>query len=258
MHTIDKQAFGAFVASRRKELGYTQKELAQKLFLSDKAVSKWETGASIPDTAMLIPLAGLLGVSVTELLLCRRMEPGVPVETGQVETLLKTAIGYSDEETAARRAGRRKWGLIYGAALLLGAGGWASLLLCRPDFPRAFEALFAMLLTGSILGAVFGAYFCVFAKTRLPAFYDENKLGFYSDGIFRLNLPGVRFNNSNWPHVLTAGRVWSAAAIAILPLSGHLAGALPQLSEKNVTAAAGVLFVVGLFLPLWAVARAHE
>lgn len=258
MHTIDKQAFGAFVASRRKELGYTQKELAQKLFLSDKAVSKWETGASIPDTGMLIPLAGLLGVSVTEMLLCRRMEPGVPVETGQVETLLKTAIGYSDEETAARRAGRRKWGLIYGAALLLGAGGWASLLLCRPDFPQAFESLFAMLLTGSILGAVFGAYFCVFAKTRLPAFYDENRLGFYADGIFRLHLPGVRFNNSNWPHVLTAGRLWSAAAMAILPLLGHLAGVLPWLSEMNVTAAAGVLFVAGLFLPLWTAARAHE
>lgn len=258
MHTIDKQAFGAFVASRRKELGYTQKELAQKLFLSDKAISKWETGASIPDTAMLIPLAELLGVSVTELLLCRRIEPDVPVETGQVETLLKTAIGYSDEEIAARRAGRRRWGLIYGAALLLGAGGWASLLLRRPDFPRSFEALFAVLLAFSLLGAVFGAYFCIFAKTRLPAFYDENRLGYYADGIFRLNLPGVRFNNSNWPHVLTAGRVWSAAATALSPLLGYLAGALPQLSEKNVTTAAGVLFVLGLFLPLWATAKKHQ
>lgn len=43
-----------------------------------------------------------------------------------------------------------------------------------------------------------------------------------------------------------------------MPLLGHLAGALPQLSEKNVTAAAGVLFVLGLFLPLWATAKKHQ
>ena len=57
MYEIDKQKFGAFVASLRKEKGLTQKELAQQLFISDKAVSKWETGVSIPDTALLIPIA---------------------------------------------------------------------------------------------------------------------------------------------------------------------------------------------------------
>ena len=46
MFSIDRQKFGAFVAQLRKERGYTQKEVAQKLFLSDKTVSKWETGVS--------------------------------------------------------------------------------------------------------------------------------------------------------------------------------------------------------------------
>ena len=46
MYEIDKSKFGAFVAQLRKEKGYTQKELAAKLFISDKAVSKWETGVS--------------------------------------------------------------------------------------------------------------------------------------------------------------------------------------------------------------------
>ena len=46
MYNIDKKEFGAFVAARRKEKGYTQKELAEKLYVSDKAVSKWETGVS--------------------------------------------------------------------------------------------------------------------------------------------------------------------------------------------------------------------
>lgn len=46
MFNIDKQEFGAFIAMLRKEKGITQKELAEQLFISDKAVSKWETGVS--------------------------------------------------------------------------------------------------------------------------------------------------------------------------------------------------------------------
>ena len=47
MFQIDKSAFGAFVAELRRERGLTQKELAEKLYISDKAVSKWETGTSL-------------------------------------------------------------------------------------------------------------------------------------------------------------------------------------------------------------------
>jgi len=46
MFALDKEQFGSFVAQLRKEKGLTQKELAQRLFLSDKAISKWETGVS--------------------------------------------------------------------------------------------------------------------------------------------------------------------------------------------------------------------
>ena len=46
MYEIDKKKFGTFVAELRREKGYTQKEMAEKLFISDKAVSKWETGVS--------------------------------------------------------------------------------------------------------------------------------------------------------------------------------------------------------------------
>ena len=57
MFALDKEQFGSFVAQLRKEKGLTQKELAQRLFLSDKAVSKWETGNSLPDVSLLVPLA---------------------------------------------------------------------------------------------------------------------------------------------------------------------------------------------------------
>ena len=83
MYEIDREKFGTFVAALRKEKGMTQRELAQQLYISDKAVSKWERGSSIPDTALLIPLAEILDVSVTELLLCERRQKDMDSE--QVE-----------------------------------------------------------------------------------------------------------------------------------------------------------------------------
>lgn len=56
------------ISKRRKELGLTQQQLAEQLNISDKVVSKWETGKSLPDTSMLIPLAKALQLSVNELI----------------------------------------------------------------------------------------------------------------------------------------------------------------------------------------------
>lgn len=65
---MKQEEIGAFIASLRKELGWTQKEMASRLGVSDKAVSKWETGKSLPDMGILIPVSELLGITVDELL----------------------------------------------------------------------------------------------------------------------------------------------------------------------------------------------
>lgn len=65
---MDLQKTGEFIASCRKEKGLTQEKLAQKLFISEKAVSKWECGKSFPDTSILLPLCECLGINVNELL----------------------------------------------------------------------------------------------------------------------------------------------------------------------------------------------
>ena len=65
MYELDRKKFGAFVSLLRKEKGLTQKQMAAQLHISDKAISKWETGVSIPDTALLIPRAELIGGTVT-------------------------------------------------------------------------------------------------------------------------------------------------------------------------------------------------
>lgn len=60
------------ISKRRKELGLTQQELADKLFVSDKVISKWETGKNVPDTSILVELANVLEISLDELLKSRK------------------------------------------------------------------------------------------------------------------------------------------------------------------------------------------
>lgn len=66
---MDKQKIGEFIARKRKEAGYTQKELAEKLMITDRAISKWERGICCPDISLLSNLSKILNVSVNELLL---------------------------------------------------------------------------------------------------------------------------------------------------------------------------------------------
>ena len=55
------------IIKRRKELNLTQQQLAEMLHISDKVISKWETGRSLPDTSMLLPLAKALQISINDL-----------------------------------------------------------------------------------------------------------------------------------------------------------------------------------------------
>ena len=65
---MQKSTMGMMIASKRKELGVTQMELAEKMGVTDKAVSKWERDLSCPDISSLPKLAEILGISVDELM----------------------------------------------------------------------------------------------------------------------------------------------------------------------------------------------
>ena len=65
---MDQVKIGKFIAFCRKEQGMTQAALAEKLGISDRAVSKWETGKSLPDAGIMLELCALLKISVNDLL----------------------------------------------------------------------------------------------------------------------------------------------------------------------------------------------
>lgn len=65
---MDLVKIGKYIAGKRKALGMTQKQLAEKLNMSDKSVSKWERGICLPDVSVYMELCGILGISINEFL----------------------------------------------------------------------------------------------------------------------------------------------------------------------------------------------
>lgn len=65
---MDQIKIGKFIAERRKCVNLTQMQLAEKLNVTDRAVSKWETGKSLPDSSIMLELCGILNITVNDLL----------------------------------------------------------------------------------------------------------------------------------------------------------------------------------------------
>ena len=79
---MDAKRTGTFIAALRRELGMTQRELADAIAVTDKAVSRWETGKGYPDVETLAPLAEALGVTVGDLLAGESTNAGKAVGEG--------------------------------------------------------------------------------------------------------------------------------------------------------------------------------
>ena len=99
---IDQTKIGGFLRTLRKEKGLTQEKLAEQMGVTNRSVSRWETGSNLPDLAVLIDLAAFYDVDLTELLNGERNGTEMNKET---ETALRKAADYSayDRERLTRR-----------------------------------------------------------------------------------------------------------------------------------------------------------
>ena len=202
MYELDKAAFGRFLAQLRREKGMTQKELAATLYVSDKAVSKWERGLSVPDISLLVPLAEQLNVTVAELLQGRRVEEEQRFTREETEDLIRKALTFSAEPPERRQARTRKYLPVYVICCVLGLAGalavWAAGLADT-------EGALALLIVDVVFGVVYGAYAMFWMAETLPRYYDENRICNFAQGAFHIHIPGVYYNNRNWKHI-PAGR----------------------------------------------------
>jgi len=114
---MNSEKMGQFISELRKSHQMTQKELAEKLDVSDKAVSKWERGLSYPDIALLSPLSNILGITVTELLNGERTD----TETINVETSVVNALEYVGNTTKSKvKLTQSILAAIFSISILLG------------------------------------------------------------------------------------------------------------------------------------------
>ncbi len=108
---MEENKIGLFIRDRRLALGLTQQQLAERVGITDKAVSKWERSVSYPDITLLRELAAALEVSVTELLAGEREEAPTQVPPA-VESVVVDTVVYA--ETARRKNGGWRWWLFVG------------------------------------------------------------------------------------------------------------------------------------------------
>ena len=133
---MDAKKLGQFIAEIRKEKEMTQAELASKLHVTDKAVSKWERGLGLPDINSIEPLADALGISVAEVMQAERI-PDDHVTQENASEMLTNAFDMVKQQ---RKLERKHHALILVGVLLpialifLGdTMGWMGMFFCgRP------------------------------------------------------------------------------------------------------------------------------
>ncbi|NLG04222.1 MAG: helix-turn-helix transcriptional regulator [Clostridia bacterium] len=172
---MDQVKIGKFIAFKRKELNLTQKELAEKIEVTDKSISKWERGNGLPDTTRLKPLCDALNISMNELVAGEEIN-----ETGYSTKAEETIMNLMKENETHQKNSKMQY--IIGVCLvlltlcLLGLfvkGSSAQLITYYIDVP---SLLFILLFIG--IGVMFGK--------------DKSKRGIF-DMIQKLSMPSGLF-----------------------------------------------------------------
>lgn len=116
---MDLIKIGKYIAGKRKELGMTQKQLAEKLGMSDKSVSKWERGVCLPDVSLYTSLCETLGISINEFLAGEDIQKENIVQRSD-ETIIEVV---TDSKYKQKRLKRLIYALLpLSVAALLAAG----------------------------------------------------------------------------------------------------------------------------------------
>lgn len=144
---MDVKATGLFITELRKQKGLTQKNLAELLKVTDKAVSRWETGKGLPETSLLKPLSDILGVSVSELLSGKIIEAEQMKD--QTDKIIIESLDYSEADRDLRNILRY---LLIGIVVALGG----------MFFALAMDSLFS---GEESLSVGIGMYICILIVT---------------------------------------------------------------------------------------------
>jgi transcriptional regulator with XRE-family HTH domain len=129
---MDNKKIGLFIVDLRKKKNMTQKDLADKLYVSDKAVSKWERGLAMPDIGLIEKLAECLNVNVSEILKGERMDN---MTINSSDEIMKDTIPLFQKEYFKKKKNR----IILTCTVLIVALGTILYILGTVDYIRAMN-----------------------------------------------------------------------------------------------------------------------
>ena len=184
---MEKKTIGSFISALRRAKGWTQRDLAEQLNVSDKAVSRWERDESAPDLSLLPLIADLFEITVDELLRGQRRFPAPELPTAddtQEDNAARTDPGAQKRQRLLLENRRRRHKTFNYISVGLALGGMMIALICNFGFYRATIAFF--------LGVSFeiAAVICalIFASSALPVSdegYDATLLSDYRRDVLR-------------------------------------------------------------------------
>lgn len=234
----------------RRERGLTQEELARRLYITRQAVSRWERGLSLPSVPLLVPLAGALGLSISELMACEEAPHEESLGRADADRLIAASLDLSGAALTGQQRALRcaafaatvaVWGLLTVAAVHL------------RNLDTLLSGFSDPAVSGGLLMLVALAWFSFFCHETLPGYYDENRISFVAQGPFRMNLGCLmRVHNGNWPAICRAAR-WSAAAAAVLLPALELA-----LGDVLPNTTVGLLGCAVFFVPILVAGKLNE
>ena len=106
---------------------------------------------------------------------------------------------------------------------------------------------------------LFASWLCIFAKELLPTYYDTDKVNFVSQGIFRIHMAGLSFNNANWGYVLTIFRVFTLGIAILYPIICYISFLIGGVSLwDTVKYPAIVILLIGLLVVTYIVGKKYE
>ena len=153
---MDLKKTGEFIKQQRKAKNLTQAQLAEKLFVSEKTISKWECGNGFPDTTLMMPLCQVLGISANELLSAKKLDE----KEYKAEAEKNLVVLGTEKERSDRLLLTIEWVLGIVSMIVLFASVIVGAVVELPVWARV-----VIIVVGICVG-LFGLHFCTVIETK--------------------------------------------------------------------------------------------
>ena len=156
---MNQEKIGKFIATCRKEKNMTQEQLAEKIGVTDKSISRWENGKTMPDLSMIPILAEILGVDVSELLNGRKM---TKEELINMRDSLNDVIDYTNSE---KKNKSMKLNILFATGLVL---------IFLGTINTQFDIIYEVVKNSHISQGLAGSIYGLGIGFEIIAFYNNN------------------------------------------------------------------------------------